>query len=167
MAEVCDFEVGHDCQELELFDVVVVEVDLADALEGLLEFLQLGLVEGGAVVDLIVDELVLHEEHLYLAAAQLLQDVLVVHLLELVADRVLLQENAQHAGLSDVVDLLLDDPHLQELIALEDVLVVARYLHRLLFLLHLLALGLRSIAFAVLLLLFFLLLLVLSIAASF
>lgn len=59
-----------------------------------------------------MDELILHEEHLDLPSDQLLEDVLVTHFFEFVADGVLLEEDAQHAGLGNVVHLFFDDPHL-------------------------------------------------------
>lgn len=59
-----------------------------------------------------MDELVLHEEDLDLASDELLEDVLIAHFLEFVADGVLLEEDTQHAGLGNVIYLFLDHPHL-------------------------------------------------------
>ena len=73
-------------KELDVLDIVVIKIDLADPFKGLFEIILFSLRHFFSIIQLVLNVLVLYEQNFDLLKADAVKDVHVVHFLEFVSD---------------------------------------------------------------------------------
>jgi hypothetical protein len=73
-------------KELDVLDIVVVKIDLADPFKSLFEIILLGLRHIFSIIQFVLNVLVLYEQNFDLLKADAVKDVHIVHFLEFIPD---------------------------------------------------------------------------------
>jgi hypothetical protein len=118
-------QIGHRLQQPNSLDEIIVEINLADPLQSLPQLDLLRLSQLTLIVHFVMDVFLLQEQDLDLLSDKLLEDVLVGHLLEFVADDGLAEEGAQHEDILAPLPRLDDHSEFEGLVLLGYLLVIS------------------------------------------